>query len=322
MKTRSLILLITIVFLFSACSTFSSPKETSSTDQSAGISEQSEGMEPSFTKDNFGSNNLEQPSISNEKLIQNIGLELETKDYTKTVEAIEALVKSLNGYIQNSYIPLPRNESEFSNLVANLSVMIPTSSIEDFILNAGKTSKIVSERREVYNVTDVYRDTEARIVTLQAKELRLLELLKQSGSLSDLLLIENELSNTRYEIERLESSIQDYDKRIAYTQFNLSIREVYEYSPSERAGLWERIVEAFSSNAQSFIRTLENGFVFIVSTLPFLLVEVALWTLPIMFFYFVYRKVTKKHNVTFWFKNRITNRIKTSSKDDSSKKNE
>ena len=262
-------------------------------------------MEPSFTKDNFGSNDLEQPNNPSEKLIQNIGLELETKDYTETIRAVEALVKSLNGYIQNSYIPLPRNESEFSNLVANLSVMIPTSNIEDFILNTGKTSKIVSERREVYNVTDVYRDTEARIVTLQAKELRLLELLKQSGSLSDLLLIENELSNTRYEIERLESSIQDYDKRIAYTQFNLSIREVYEYSPSERAGLWERIVEAFSSNAQSFIRTLENGFVFIVSTLPFLLVEVALWILPILIIYFIYRRITKKRSILAWSRHKI-----------------
>jgi hypothetical protein len=268
-------------------------------------------MEPSFTKDEFGTSDLEQTSLSNEKLIQTIGLELETKEYTKTVEAIEALVKSLNGYIQNSYVPLPRNESEFSNLVASLSVMIPTAHIEDFILKAGTSSNIVSERREVYNVTDVYRDTQARIVTLEAKELRLLELLKQSGSLSDLLLIETELSNTRYEIERLESSIQDYDKHIAYTQFNLSIREVFEYSPSERAGLWERIVEEFTGNAQGFLRALESGFIFIVSTLPFLFVELALWFLPLLVIYFIYRKISKKRNVKQWFKRNIKSENKT-----------
>ena len=72
MKTKSFILLIIIAFLFSACSSFSSSKETISTGQSAGISEQSEGMEPSFTKDNFGSNDLEQPNNPSEKLIQNI----------------------------------------------------------------------------------------------------------------------------------------------------------------------------------------------------------------------------------------------------------
>jgi len=305
MKFKKITVLLLIVLLFSACSSFSSPKESDSTINSGSVSEQYEGLEPSITKDGFGTSDLEQTSLSNEKLIQTIGLELETKEYTKTVEAIEALVKSLNGYIQNSYVPLPRNESEFSNLVASLSVMIPTAHIEDFILKAGTSSNIVSERREVYNVTDVYRDTQARIVTLEAKELRLLELLKQSGSLSDLLLIETELSNTRYEIERLESSIQDYDKDIAYTQFNLSIREVFEYSPSERAGLWERIVEEFTGNAQGFLRALESGFIFIVSTLPFLFVELALWFLPLLVIYFIYRKISKKRNVKQWFKRNI-----------------
>lgn len=321
MKFRKITLLLLIVLLFSACSSFSSPKEIDSTFDSGSVPEQNEGMEPSFAKDGFGTSDIEHTSLSNEKLIQTIGLELETKEYTKTVEEIEALVKSLNGYIQNSYVPLPRNESEFSNLVASLTVMIPTTSIEDFILKAGTSSNIVSERREVYNVTDVYRDTQARIVTLQAKELRLLDLLKQSGSLSDLLLIESELSNTRYEIERLESSIQDYDKRIAYTQFNLSIREVYEYSPSERAGLWERIVEEFTSNAQGFLRALESGFIFIVSTLPFIFVELALWLLPLLILYFIYRKVSKKRNLKQWFSRKL-NTVKKDIEDTGSTKDE
>lgn len=303
MKFRKIIILTLFILLISACSSFSSPKEEGSTDNSGAVTEDSEGMIPSFNNDQVDqSKNINE--TPNEKLIQNIGLEIETKQYTTTVSEIEALVRSLNGYIQNSYIPRPKSENEFSNLQASLTVMIPTVSIDDFIIKAGKTSNIVSERREVYNVTDSYRDTESRINTLKAKELRLLELLKQSGSLSDLLTIENELSNTRYEIERLESTILDYDKRIQYTQFNLTIREVYEYSPSEQASLWERIVEGFTNNAQSFIRTLENGFVFIVTTLPFILIQIILWCSPIVIVYFIYRKVSKK-KFLLWFKQKM-----------------
>jgi hypothetical protein len=200
---------------------------------------------------------------------------------------------------------------EFNNLVATLTVMIPTSSIEDFILKTGKTSNIVNERREAYNVTDIYRDTESRITTLKAKEVRLLELLQKSGSLSDLLMIETELSNTRYEIEQLQSSIKDFDTRIQYTQFNLTIREVYEFSPSDQASLWERIVEGFSSNAQSFIRTLETGFIFIVTTLPFLLIQLILWCLPLLIVYFIYRKLSKKHTFMNW----INRKFKSENKD-------
>jgi len=303
MKFRKIIILTLFILLISACSSFSSPKEEGSTDNSGAVTEDSEGMIPSFNNDQVDqSKNISE--TPNEKLIQNIGLEIETKQYTTTVSEIEALVRSLNGYIQNSYIPRPKSENEFSNLQASLTVMIPTVSIDDFIIKAGKTSNIVSERREVYNVTDSYRDTESRINTLKAKELRLLELLKQSGSLSDLLTIENELSNTRYEIERLESTILDFDKRIQYTQFNLTIREVYEYSPSEQASLWERVVEGFTNNAQSFIRTLENGFVFIVTTLPFILIQIILWCSPIIIVYFIYRKVSKKKFLP-WFKQKI-----------------
>ncbi len=303
MKFRKIIILTLFILLISACSSFSSPKEEGSTDNSGAVTEDSEGMIPSFNNDQVDqSKNISE--TPNEKLIQNIGLEIETKQYTTTVSEIEALVRSLNGYIQNSYIPRPKSDNEFSNLQASLTVMIPTVSIDDFIIKAGKTSNIVSERREVYNVTDSYRDTESRINTLKAKELRLLELLKQSGSLSDLLTIENELSNTRYEIERLESTILDYDKRIQYTQFNLTIREVYEYSPSEQASLWERIVEGFTNNAQSFIRTLENGFVFIVTTLPFILIQIILWCSPIVIVYFIYRKVSKKKFLP-WFKQKM-----------------
>lgn len=302
MKLRKIIVLLLIAFLFSACSSFSTPKDTSLNDNSGSTMEQSEGMQPTFTKDEITNLSKDNSDALTEKLIQTIGLDLETKQYAQTVSDIEALVKKLNGYIQSSYVPRPRNEKEFSNLEANLTVMIPTSSIEEFILEAGAKSNIVNERREIVNVTDVYRDTESRIITLKAKELRLLELLKQSGSLSDLLLIENELSNTRYEIERFESSIRDFDSRIKYTQFNLTIREVYEFSPSERASLWERIVEEFSRNAQGFLRTLESGFIFIVSTLPFLLIQLVLWFIPILIIYFIYRKLSKKRNLKFWIR--------------------
>ena len=299
MKFRKILLFILLISLLSSCSSFLSPSEESSNDQSG---EMSEGMVPSYTDDEQGISKDVTNISSDEKLIQTIGLEIETKQYTTTISDIEALVKSLGGYIQSSYIPRPKAEVEFSNLQANLVVMIPTKSIEDFILEAGKSSNIVSESREAYNVTDSYRDTEARITTLKAKELRLLELLNQSGSLSDLLMIENELSNTRYEIERLESTILDYDKRIEYTQFNLSVREVYEYSPSDEASLWEKIVEGFSSNAQNFLRSLETGFVFIVTTLPFILIQFILWCLPVAFIYFIFKKFSKNKSFNLFKK--------------------
>lgn len=287
MKRIKIVLLLMMMLFISACSSLSSPDASDVNDRSGS----SEGMMPSFGDNDFEGISQENEETSSEKLIQTIGLEIETKQYIETIENIEGLIKRLNGYILSSYVPQPRTTNEYSNLVASFTLMIPTAKIDAFILETGEFSNVVSERREAQNVTAQYRDTEARIATLRAKELRLLELLSQSGSLSDLLLVETELSNTRYEIERLESSIKDFDTRIQYTQFYLTIREVYEFTPSDRASLWERITEEFRVNAQNFLRILESSFIFVVTTLPFILLQLLLWFIPVGLIYLLVRRL-------------------------------
>lgn len=240
------------------------------------------------------------PSLSNDdfkltkenKVIHTIGLELETKDYSNTLSKIEALTHSLNGYVQNSTIPRNREDEKYSDLVAYYTLMIPTENIDKFIISAGEVSNIVNESRNAMNVTESYFDTEARISSLKTKETRLLELLKQSGTLADLLQIETELSNTRYEIEMHEATLRNYDNRIAYTQFNVTVREVYTYTPAKRDGVWDRIVDDFASNWQRLVWSAENIFIFSVSTLPFMLLQLLIIVIPICILILLYQKLS------------------------------
>jgi hypothetical protein len=298
MKPLKRIVLILSLLMITACSSFTSSESPILNDRPGSSEDSSEGMMPSFGDADFKGSSQDSDA-SAEKLIQQIGLEIETKFYAQTISDIEKLIANLGGYIQSSYVPQPRVNTEFNNLVASFTLMIPTSKIDAFILQTGEISNVVSERREAFNVTTAYRDTEARIVNLKAKETRLLELLQQTGSLSDLLMVENELSNTRYEIERLESSIRDFDARIQFTQFNLTIREVYEFTPNERGSLWDRVVEAFRVNAQRFVYVLETSFIFVVSELPFILLQLLLWILPLGLLYGLMRWL----NRWSWFKN-------------------
>lgn len=288
MKIKTLIILVFIVLFLTSCSSTSTQEPANAGEESTS----SEGVYPSFTKDDALGLSETTNVTSETKLIQTIGLELETKQYTQTISDLEALTKQLGGYIQSSYIPLPKENVEYSNLTAYLSLMVPTTKIDEFILATSETSSITNESREASNVTDVYSDTEAHISNLQVKEARLIELLKQSGTLSDLLMIETELSNTRFEIERLQSVLKNYDTRIEYTQFNITIYEVYEYTPTDSASIWDRIVEEFSYNIQNLTRSLESAFIFIISTLPFLILT---YLLPILVVYLIYKKYNKKN---------------------------
>ena len=193
---------------------------------------------------------------------------------------------------------IPRNPTgeKYASLNATYNLMIPTDKITDFVQKVGEFTNIVKESRNATNITDAYVDTEARIATLKAKEVRLKELLKQSGNLSDLLQIETELSNTRYNIEAMERQLQSYDTQIQYTQVNVSIMEVYTYTPDRQSvSLWDRIVDEFKNNWKNFGWYMSSALVFVVSELPFILLQLVLALIPIYLLYAIFHKKIRNY---------------------------
>ncbi len=236
------------------------------------------------------------PATADQKIILAVGLDVETKDYAKAITNLEQLTKDYGGYIQYSMIPRNPAGEKYASLNATYNLMIPTDKITDFVQKVGEFTNIVKESRNATNITDAYVDTEARIANLKAKEVRLKELLKQSGNLSDLLQIETELSNTRYNIEAMERQLQSYDTQIQYTQVNVSIMEVYTYTPDQQSvSLWDRIVDEFKNNWKNFGWYMSSALVFVVSELPFILLQLVLALIPIYLLYAIFHKKIRNY---------------------------
>lgn len=235
--------------------------------------------------------------ITNEKLIKNIQITMESKEYETTVLLLEQLVFDMGGYIQTSNVPRNPEGEKYSGLSANFSFMIPTDKVEVFVSSTGGLGSVINTSRSVENVTDAYMDTETHIKNLELKEKRLLELLEQSGSLKDLIEIENNISDTRYEIERYKSTIKNYDKRIAYTSVSVSVSEVYTYTPkSEKQTLWQRISNEFNNSLEDFKYGMEGLFVWIIGVLPFVIIRLILLLIPVGIVLLILKKIKHKYN--------------------------
>ena len=230
-----------------------------------------------------------------EKLITSIRLEMETKEYEQTISALEKSVLDMGGYIQSSNVPKHASNVKNSGLTANFHFMVPTSKIEEFLNMTEGLGSVTNINRNVENVTDVYLDTEAHINNLELKEQRLIELLNESGSLSELLQIEDKLSSTRYEIERYKSAIQNYDKRIDYTEIRVTVREVYIYTPkTQNQTIWERISSEFNNSLGNFKTAMEDLFVWTAGVLPFIIIRVLIFLLPFGIIFMVIKKIRRR----------------------------
>jgi len=211
-----------------------------------------------------------QKETNNSKIIETAEIDLETKNYTKAIDSILSTVKIKGGYIQSSK---SYGSADDNSRGAYYVIRMPKNYFDEFLSNVGNLGKITNSSTQGENISSQYYDTEAHLKALKVQEDRLLELLKKSGSLKDILEIENQLSNVRYQIESLTSSLKNWDNQVDYTTININIREVKELT-SNPVSLGEKIKKTFSDSVKSLGYLFKAIILVITAIVPYLIIIV------------------------------------------------
>ena len=105
-------------------------------------------------------------------------------------------------------------------------------------------------------------------------------MMEKAETVSDVIAIEEKLTELRYQIESLQSSLKNWDRQVSYSTITLEVVEVSEYSPEPQQTygqeLWQALTGAFRGLGQFF----KDLLVFLVSAIPTILV------LTVLFFIF------------------------------------
>ena len=195
------------------------------------------------------------PEENPDKIIYSADATVETTGFDETLAKISELVEQCGGWIESSsisganYYNISRGNTGSRN--ANYTLRIPSEAFDDLMGGLSALGNVPYSHIYTENVTAQYYDTEARLDSYKTQEQSLLKLMEKAESVEDIIMIESKLAEVRYSIESLQSTLNNWDRRVSYSTVYLSVEEVAEYTP-------ETVIKP--SFSQKFVKAVKDGF--------------------------------------------------------------
>lgn len=215
------------------------------------------------------------------KLIKDYSIDVETENFDSLMPAIETRVKELGGYIEslNTYYG---GSYRYSSRSSSLKIRIPKDKDEEFIKFVGNSANLVRQNLNVSDVTLKYVDMASRRDSYIVERDRLLKLLEDAENIDTILIIEERLSEVRYNLESMESQLRTMDNLVDYSTISLSVEEVKQYTEPEPETYWQRIKSSFHDGIEDFINVIQSSTIWLVGAFPILLLYAAVITVIVL----------------------------------------
>ena len=212
------------------------------------------------------------------KWIVTVNLTAETEDLDALTQGLNEQIQALGGYVEDQHIHNGSAYAERRYRSASLTVRIPVEQVDGFTEAVSGLANVVSQEKNLEDITLRYVSTESRLAALEAEQKRLMELLEQAETMADLLEIEQRLTDVRYELENAASQKKLFDNQIDYATIYLELEEVQEYTPVQEQSLWQRISGGFMDSLKGLGEHTLDLLVWLIVCSPYLAVlALLLW---------------------------------------------
>lgn len=228
------------------------------------------------------------------KIIRNVVIRGESKDFDSAVEIIAKQVTAHEGYVESSEIRGGKSYRGGSDVerTAVYVLRIPSDKLDSFLAKTKGAINVTSSSETTEDVTLDYYDIESRLNTLKSKKAALEAMLEKAETLDDMLTIQENLYDVIADIEAYQSKLNLYDNKVSYSTVSLTVDEVVEYTETE-PGFGDRIAKAFSGGWDAFLSFGEGFAVVMVYAFPFFVIP-----LVGLGVFLVIRFIRKKKNST------------------------
>ena len=226
------------------------------------------GTDPARTSDETS------PAPVERKLIRNVSMNLETREFDALTKSISDAVTFFGGYMEqadvsgNSLYWSGERSSRYSNITAR----IPENKLDAFLTEVSRQGNVTYKNESVQDVTLQYTDITSRKKTLQMEQERLWELLEKAESVDAVIALEARLSEVRYQLESIESQLRTLDNQIVYSTVYLSIQEVQVLTSTDPDTIPVRIQKGLSRSFNTLKISSVDFLVWFISSLPILAV--------------------------------------------------
>ena len=216
------------------------------------------------------------PEGSPEKLIYSASATVETTEFDGTIEKLSALVEQYGGFVESSSVNgsnyYTQSRGYSSTRCASYVIRVPSEKFSALMGSLSTLGNVPYSHTYTENITAQYYDTDARLTAYQAQEARLLEMMEAAKTVEDLIAIEEKLTELRYQIESLQSTLKNWDRQVAYSTLDLEVQEVVEYTPESRMSYGQELALALSNGLKRTGEFFKDLLLAIVGALPALVI--------------------------------------------------
>ncbi|MCI6538375.1 DUF4349 domain-containing protein [uncultured Eubacterium sp.] len=223
-----------------------------------------------------------------QKLIKTVNMTAETTEFDALVADVRAKTESTGGYVENSDIggSYGTDQTRYAYLV----LRIPAEQLDDFVNGLKDTSNVRSFGESTEDVTLQYTDMDTHIKALREELDALFSMMEQADSMKDILSIQSQITDVRYEIESYESQLRVYDNQINYSTIYLDLYEVNRESLAAGKTFGDRVHSRFNDNLYRMGQGFQDFLVGLLGGLPILIPVVVICVVIVI----VVRKILHK----------------------------
>ena len=214
--------------------------------------------------------------IAVDKIIYSAGVTVETTDFDDTLKKLDALVAQYGGFVESSSISgnnyYHSSHGYASSRSADYRIRIPSRDFAAVMNSLSTLGNVPYSNTYTENITSQYYDTAARLEAYRAQEQSLLEMMRKAETVTDLLEIQEQLTDVRYRIESLQSTLTNWDRQVSYSTISLSVQEVREYTPEAKLSFGQQLALALSRGLKSIGEFFSDLLLWLIEALPTLII--------------------------------------------------
>lgn len=200
--------------------------------------------------------------IPSRMIIKTGWLNLVVKDVLEAIRKISKFAEENGGWVVSS------NVAEHEKVPSGtITVRVPAEKFEeakDYFRSLAV--RVTHESTQAQDITEEYVDLKARLKNLESAESQLLELMKKTGKISEILEVQRELTNIRQQIEQIKGRMQYLEQSVKMSSITVNLalsEELLPVPPSEKwrpkyvlLQSWKNVLNFWKSFSYFLIRVI------------------------------------------------------------------
>ena len=196
-------------------------------------------------------------------VIENADLSIVVVDPETKMQAISAMAERMGGFVVSSNLFETYLSDGNTAPEGSLTIRVPAENLKEALAEIKEgIVELKSETRSGQDVTQEYTDLASRLKNLENTERQLNNILEQAEKTEDVMLVFNQLTEIREQIELIKGQMQYYEQSAALSAINIRLIAEETVKPIEIGG-WkpEGVVR---DAVQALVNFLKGFFEFIV----------------------------------------------------------